>query len=263
MKNKLKILPHPQSWVSMMRIFKIEIAISMVMLSAMALLAMMILAKVSSTLLESTESRISVILYDMRDNIEQGLALGINLKGLGNTQDMIQRAARRDSKISTIYVIDKRGDVVYRTPLDAVDLTGQEIVDVEKAVKKRPVFSSRNEDMVKTVTALKNSFGLQVGLLVINYDANNMQQRFTSFRTEFLYQAFLFLIGGIVLTAVVTWLVVRLFEKTDATLAHAMDGGSNTRSEAIIATSEFVTFRQKEDEIASALNEVEKALDIK
>lgn len=248
------------------RIIKIEVAVSAVMICAMGILAMMVLSKFNSTLAEVTDSRISVIVYDMRDTIEQGLALGINLQALENVEETIERAARRDPKIAAIYVIGKQGNILYRSPANAADLSPQEIAGFEKISLKKPVSSSREGKVINTVSVLQNSFAKPTGLLLVKYDATVLQQRQDIFHKLFLHQALIFLLTGVVLTAFTTWLLLKRFEKTDARLADRLE--SDDLSLALPLTgndpahsSELALFKKKEREVMDALNEAEKTLE--
>lgn len=253
----------PQLLVAFFRIIKIEVAISAVMICAMGILAMMALSKFNTTLAEVTDSRISVIVYDMRDNIEQGLALGINLQALENVEETIGRAAKRDKKISAIYVISKQGKVLYRSPATAPEVSPEAFSNFDKSVLKKPVMSSRDGNIINTVSVLQNSFSQSVGLLVVKYDATTLQQRFGAFRTLFVQQAFLFLLVGVILTAFTTWLLLKRFEKTDEHLAGKLEDGdladySGTEHDA--HHSDLALFKIKEREVMDALIEAENTL---
>ncbi len=258
MKNRTTFSLQPRAMVAFLRIIQIEIAIAAVMLCAMAILAMMALAKFNSTLAEVTDSRISVILYDMRGNIEQGLALGVQLSALDNTGATIQRAARRDPKIAAIYVLGRQGETLYRSPAAAPELGAEAAAGFARATQKKAVASSRQGGMINTVSVLQNSFSQTVGLLVLKYDASALQQRFDTFQQSFLRQALYFLLAGLALTTLTTWLVLRRFETTDRRLAQALAGAQGGDGEPA-----FVQFRQQERAVLAALADAEKALEIK
>ena len=249
--------------VSFLRIIKIEVAVSIVMLCAMALLATMMLAKFNSTLAELAESRISVIVHDMRDTIEQGLALGIGLQELNNVHETIERASRRDTKISAIYVIDQKGTVLYRSPSAALDLPDVVITGWEKATLNKRLVSSQVGSVIDTVSVLKNSFSQPVGLLLVKYDARALRERQDAFLAHFLHQAFLYLLVGMALTALLAWILLRRIQRTDTRLAEMLeeaDFSSTKPGKELPAgrASELMTFSRTEHEVIDALAEAEQ-----
>ncbi|MBA5638452.1 hypothetical protein H3H37_15440 [Duganella sp. LX20W] len=82
---------------------------------AIALNAYLSVGKLDRTLNELEQSRLHLILDDLRDNLETGLDLGLPLKSLGNAQAAIEREARQDGAIVGIRVLDADGAPVFST----------------------------------------------------------------------------------------------------------------------------------------------------
>jgi hypothetical protein len=82
---------------------------------AIGLNAYLSIGKLDRTLRELEESRLHLILDDLRVNLETGLDLGLPVKGLGNAQAAIEREARQDGAIVGIRVLDAAGVPVFST----------------------------------------------------------------------------------------------------------------------------------------------------
>ncbi|HJV01194.1 MAG TPA: hypothetical protein VJ752_11630 [Burkholderiaceae bacterium] len=93
----------------------ISVPIILIGVLAIALNAYLSVGKLDRTLGELEQSRLHLILDDLRDNLETGLDLGLPLKGLGNAQAAIEREARQDGAIVGIRVLDADGVPVFST----------------------------------------------------------------------------------------------------------------------------------------------------
>jgi hypothetical protein len=82
---------------------------------AIGLNAYLSVGKLDRTLTELEQSRLHLILDDLRDNLETGLDLGLPVKGLGNAQAAIERELRQDGAIVGIRVLDADGAAVFST----------------------------------------------------------------------------------------------------------------------------------------------------
>ena len=260
--SSTSVLAHrSQRLVIVARVARIALAIMAVMLFALGVLSVMALEKFNSSLNEVTESRIGVIAFDVQDNIEQGLALGINLQALQNVQDTIRRAQGRDAKIAAIYVIGRQGETLYRVPDAAPDLTVEAVERIRKASSKGPLSSIREGNFLNAFTNLQNSFSQTVGILLIKYDASSLGERYVAFRAIFLRQVLIFLFAGTAVATVAIWILLRRFDAMDAFLAASLEsdatseiGGEEARH------GEFATFNAKEIEALEAIAAAEKLL---
>jgi len=251
----------PRRSVTVARAIKIAAAIMAVMIFALGVLSVMALEKFNSSLKEVTESRIGVIAFDVQDNIEQGLALGINLQALQNVQDTIRRAQGRDKKISAIYVIGRQGETLYRVPDAAPDLTAEAVEKFRKASGKGPLGSLRDGNFLNAFTTLQNSFSQTVGILLIKYDASSLQDRYVAFRAIFFRQVLIFLFAGIAVATVAIWILLNKFDAMDAALAASID--SNALAETSAGTerpTELAAFKAKEREALEAISAAEALL---
>lgn len=95
----------------------VTISVPIILIGALALglNAYLSVGKLDRTLSELEQSRLHLILDDLRDNLETGLDLGLPLKGLGNAQAAIERQARQDGAIVGIRVLDAQGTPVFST----------------------------------------------------------------------------------------------------------------------------------------------------
>lgn len=95
----------------------VTISAPLILIGALAIgfNAYLSVGKLDRTLGELEQSRLHLILDDLRDNLETGLDLGLPIKGLGNAQAAIEREARQDSAIVGIRVLDTHGAPVFST----------------------------------------------------------------------------------------------------------------------------------------------------
>ena len=250
--------------VSAARVAKIAGAIMAVMVFALGVLSVMALEKFNSSLNDVTESRIGVIAFDVQDNIEQGLALGINLPALQNVQDTIRRALGRDPKISAIYVIGRQGETLYRVPDSAPELDATAVEKFRKATPKGPLASSREGNFLNAFTNLQNSFAQTVGILLIKYDASSLAERYGAFRAIFIRQVLIFLFAGTAVATLAIWLLLKRFDAMDAILAESLaSSDSQSATEGKELPPEFTSFKAKESEALAAIAAAEKLLEAK
>ncbi len=230
MSGTLSIRPQPTSSSAIARVSKIAVAIIAVMIFSVGVLSVMALEKFKGTLKDLTESRIGVIAFDVQDNIEQGLALGINLPSLQNVQETIRRAHARDAKITAIYVIGRQGETLYRIPETAVQLNDVAVEQFRKLSEKDGLSSLRDVNSLNVVLPLQNSFSQTQGILIIQYDASSLDERYLAFRAIFLKQVIFFLIGGAAVATIAIWVLLRKYDVMDAVLAHSF--ASSTKAES-------------------------------
>jgi sensor histidine kinase regulating citrate/malate metabolism len=261
MNGPLKDRHQSQRLAALARVVKIAGAIMAVMIFALGVLSVMALEKFNSSLKDVTESRIGVIAFDVQDNIEQGLALGINLPALQNVQDTIRRALARDAKISAIYVIGRQGETLYRVPDGAPDLTPEAAEKFRKASTKGPLASLRDGSFLNAFAPLQNSFSQTVGILLIKYDASSLEARYAAFRALFFRQVMLFLFGGVAVATVAIWILLKKFDAMDAVLAASLDSNPDPGAAGDLGRpAELAAFKAKEYEALEAIAAAEKLL---
>lgn len=249
---------------AMLRVAKIALAILIVMIFSLGVLSVMALEKFNSSLNEVTESKIGVIAFDVQDNIEQGLALGINLQALQNVQDAIRRAQSRDPRISAIYVIGRQGETHYRVPDDAPALAPEAAEKFRKAGNKGPLTSVRDGNILSTITNLQNSFSQIVGILLIKYDVTALDRRYAEFRALFLRQALSFLLGGVAIATFVIWILLEKFDRLDQVLAKSLDADAGSTITGVeLPPAEFSAFKSMEYQALEAIAAAEKLLVVK
>ena len=250
------------AFVSFLRIVKIASAIMVVMIFSLGVLSLMALEKFKKTLNEVTESRIGVIAFDIKDTIEQGLALGYNLAALQNVQDTIQRARGRDQKVSSIYVIGRQGETLYRVPDSAPDLKPDAVEKFRKESAKGPLGSLREGDFLDAFTNLQNSFSQPVGVLLIKYDASSLDERFVDFRNTFFRQVIIFLFAGVVVATIAIWILLKQFDRADSILAASLESDVDLKDDQSKAPpAELALFKAKHREALDAIIAPEKVLE--
>ena len=256
---------HPdrsQALVALLRVVKIALAIMLVMIFSLGVLSVMALEKFKNSLIEVTESRIGVIAFDIKDTIEQGLAMGYNLSALQNVQDAIRRARSRDQKISSIYVIGRQDETLYRAPDTAPDLKQDAVEKFRKASAKGPLASLRDGVFLDAFTNLQNSFSQPVGILLIKYDAASLEARYAAFRASFFRQVIIFLIAGVVIATIAIWILLKRFDRVDAILAASIDSTANLKFDQSKAPpAELAAFKAKHREALDAILAAEKVLE--
>ena len=250
------------AFVSFLRIVKIALAITLVMIFSLGVLSVMALEKFKNTLEEVTESRIGVIAFDIKDTIEQGLAMGYNLAALQNVQDAIRLARGRDSKISSIYVIGRQGETLYRTPETAPDLQPEAVEKFRKESAKGPLGSLRDGAFLDAFTNLQNSFSQPVGLILIKYDAASLDERFVDFRKTFFRQVIIFLFAGVVVATIAIWILLKRFDRVDSILAASLEADVDLKFDQSKAPpAELAAFKVKHREALDAIIAAEKVLE--
>ena len=248
--------------VAFLRVVKIALAIMVVMIFSLGVLSVMALEKFKNSLNEVTESRIGVIAFDIKDTIELGLAMGYNLPALQNVQDTIRRARSRDQKISSIYVIGRQGETLYRAPDTAPDLKQDAVEKFRKASAKGPLASLRDGVFLDAFTNLQNSFSQPVGILLIKYDAASLEERYAAFRTTFFRQVIIFLFVGVVIATFAIWLLLRRFDLVDSNLAASLDAEVSLRVDQSKAPpAELAAFKAKHREALEAIIAAERVLE--
>ena len=243
------------------RVAKIAVAIIAVMTFALGVLSVMALEKFRGTLKYVTESRIGVIAYDVQDNIEQALALGINLPALQNVEETIRRARSRDAKITSIYVIGRQDETLYRVPEAAGKLSEESVENFRKMSEKDGLSSLRDCNSLNVLVPLQNSFSQTQGILLIKYDAASLDERFLAFRAIFLQQVLIFLLGGAVVATVTIWILLKRYDAMDAVLAKSFDPGAKAEPRvAGVRQGGLDVFRAKESEALEAIAAAEKVI---
>lgn len=148
---------------------------------AIGLNAYLSVGKLDRTLNELEQSRLHLILDDLRDNLETGLDLGLPVKGLGNAQAAIEREARQDNAIVGIRVVDAAGV---------------------------PVFSTGHATGGATLrTPLSNNFGVTMGAIELRYARQAQELSVAAYARQLTRAAALIAAAG----AVLAWCAIRLW----------------------------------------------------
>jgi len=251
-----------QAIVALLRVVKIALAIMVVMIFSLGVLSVMALEKFKNTLNEVTESRIGVIAFDIKDTIEQGLAMGYNLAALQNVQDAIRLARSRDSKIASIYVVGRQGETLYRAPDTAPDLKPEAVEKFRKESAKGPLASLREGTFLDAFTNLQNSFSQPVGVLLIKYDAASLDERYIDFRKTFFRQVIIFLFAGVLVATIAIWILLKRFDRVDSILAASLEAEVNLDFDKSKAPpAELAAFKAKHREALDAIIAAEKVLE--
>ena len=261
MSSVIAIEQHPKVMGFAARVAKIAIAIVAVMIFALGVLSVMALEKFKGTLKEVTESRIGVIAFDVQDSIEQGLALGINLPALENVQESIRRAKARDAKVTSIYVIGRQGETLYRIPETATPLSVEEVENFRKGSEQGRLASLRDGNSLNVFLPLQNSFSQTQGILLIKYDASSLDDRYLAFRAIFFRQVLIFLLCGAAVATLAIWILLKRYDAMDAVLAKSFEPGAASGSDDDgVRQGPLGAFRAKETEALDAIAAAEKVM---
>ena len=221
----------------------------------------MALEKFKGTLKEVTESRIGVIAFDVQDSIEQGLALGINLPALENVQESIRRAKARDAKVTSIYVIGRQGETLYRIPETVAPLSADEVENFRKGSEHGRLASLRDSNSLNVFLPLQNSFSQTQGILLIKYDASSLDDRYMAFRAIFFRQVLIFLLCGAAVATLAIWILLKRYDAMDALLAKSFEPGVAVESsDGAARQGPLDGFRAKETEVLEAIAAAEKVI---
>ena len=261
MSGSKAIEQRPKAMGFVARVIKIAVAIVAVMTFALGVLSVMGLEKFKGTLKEVTESRIGVIAFDVQDNIEQGLALGINLPALENVQESIRRAQARDAKITSIYVIGRQGETLYRVPEAGTPLSDDAVEKFRKGSEQGKLASLRDGNSLNVFLPLQNSFSQTQGILLIKYDASSLDDRYLAFRAIFFRQVVIFLLYGAAVATLAIWILLKRYDAMDALLAKSFESGATSVSvDSTALQGPLDGFRAKEAEALEAIAAAEKVI---
>ncbi len=261
MSGTIAVERRPQTMSFVSRVVKIAIAIAAVLIFALGVLSVMALEKFKGTLKEVTESRIGVIAFDVQDNIEQGLALGINLPALENVQESIRRAQARDAKITSIYVIGRQGETLYRVPEAGASLSDDAVEKFRKGSEQGRLASLRDGNSLNVFLPLQNSFSQTQGILLIKYDATSLDDRYVAFRAMFFRQVLIFLFCGAAVATLAIWLLLKRYDAMDARLAKSFEPGATSESgDSSARQAPLDGFRAKGTEALEAIAAAEKVI---
>lgn len=97
---------------------KIAVPIICIAVLTIGLTAFLNQGKFDRTITELESARIRFVVNDIKANLETGLGLGLPLKGLANTQGVIDLEARKDASILSIIIYDETGSVVFHAGRD-------------------------------------------------------------------------------------------------------------------------------------------------
>lgn len=155
--------------------FRVSLAIWLVLIAALSLSLFLNYAKFDSTYAEMSRSRYRVLAQDISAAIEAGLALGLGIGELRNTQQIVERTRAEARELRGVTVADARGAILFDServreerflPADQVAAivarTGEDAwsaVDGRTAVLGLPIL---------------NAFQVPVGVVMLRYDAGHL-----------------------------------------------------------------------------------------
>lgn len=169
------------------KIFSTSFLITVFSLSLMALLTFF---KYESTLAGLIASRFEVTVIDVAGTIRNGLALGVSLSELHNTQEVIEKVRGSDQQIRSIQVFElsgpEEGRTIYHTRKVGI---GAVIPSQWKMVINHSnpgsIWSLREDGVNVIGTTILNKFNEQVGGIAVRYGQDAMNHQVHVMQKEF------------------------------------------------------------------------------
>ena len=143
----------------------LRISVPIVLVSALAigLTVFLNVGKLERTLDEVEQSRLHFTLADLQNNLETGLDLGLQMRGLDNAQAAIDFETRADPDILSISVVDNEGVVVFHSGSAAATPMGP------LGSFKGASWNLREPGALVAGLKLSNNFGVTAGAVVMRY----------------------------------------------------------------------------------------------
>lgn len=150
--------------------YRINVIISLAIVSAIALTTILSVYKFETTFSKILTARFEFQLEEMRRNVEAKLDLGLTLANLSGISQMFEERLASNAQIVSIELFDATGTVLYSTdPSFVGDLVAQQWVDAWHTSKEHMVWVLEDANAGVVGRSLQNSLGQNIGAIVLKY----------------------------------------------------------------------------------------------
>lgn len=179
--------------------FKVFSTSFLVTIFSLSLMAFLTFFKYESTLSGLISSRFEVTVSDVAGTIRNGLALGVSLSELHNTQDVIDKVKLSDREISSIQVFELNGNLPARTVYHTRRVgIGSQLPSSWKIVMEQAapgsIWTLRDDGVNVIGTTILNKFNEAVGAIAVRYGQDNM-----ALQSKYMRKEFFILLGQIIM----------------------------------------------------------------
>lgn len=151
---------------------KLSLFATSVLIFAVALITFLNYTKYRNLSDEIERGRYEVLLQEMRGTLERGLALGLHLDQIRNTEPIMARLRSAYPAIDAIQVVDSNGAVIYAAgDLAAATAVSARLAELANSQGRSAIEPIHLAGQPGLVAPLTNSFGKTVGAIVLAYQA--------------------------------------------------------------------------------------------
>jgi sensor histidine kinase regulating citrate/malate metabolism len=250
-------------------ILSMRLNIAIVFILAMALMLTTLLSyfQFESSLSELQNSRISVISLDIKQTVESGTNLGIELEKLRNVQNVIDRAKQNDEQILSITVFNQAGKTLFSTHSGGEEEGDDFATEVEQkwiALNlKGDLWESADDAAFVVGAPVLNSFDQVIGGTAVRYSRRIYQDMVNAVFGELRRSGLMIFLGFSLLTVIAVRFVFRRLSRAARHMDKSLNvllqeaPGSGAGNTLVSTGDEFSDFQQRTKDALAALSDAE------
>lgn len=189
----------------MNRAWRILVGALFMLFLVMALMFMMSWFRFQTTLTGLIQNRLTVVGITLADSLEGAVDLGIGLGEVEIASALLQRARSDDPSIDGIEVFNTDGRVLFSTQTGRVSsIVLEDIFDAQRVAQER-TWSLETETSFISGVDITNSFGQQIGGVVLSYSKKGFSGQVARFSASLTRNAAIVtLVFSVVVVVVIT-----------------------------------------------------------
>lgn len=217
--------------------FRVAFAIWLVLVSALSLSLFLNHAKFDSTYADISRSRFRVLAQDVKASVESGLALGLGMGELRNTQQIVERTKADAAEIRAVTVADARGAILFDSAsvTEGATLPATQVGAILALASVDGMWAGVEGGDALIGLPILNPFQVPVGLVVLRYDGASLAAVQDKALNEML-ESMLIIIAGI--TIVTAPLVMWTFAGVRRTFRNMLATAGTTLPPDVLAARE-------------------------
>jgi hypothetical protein len=224
---------------------------------AVALVLMLTYLKAQDSLANMVESRNAFVAGTLKNRLELGLGLGLELESLNNIQDIINAAAAADPNIEAIQVFQTQGQVLFGAgPQGHNNLVPASWSRLLTQGRPDEAWSIRDSGALVTGVALTNSFEQIVGGLAISYSRQSFDATSRAMLGDIIVGCGKIMAIALLLAVASVLLVARSigrsFQRAVSSLNRFRDEANSTASEPLAKAGLELAVARFEDRMQAA-----------
>lgn len=244
--------------------WKAALLVLIVGVFAIGMVAFLNYAKFRSTFGHTVESRVVFVGETIRDGIESALALGLWIDQIPTVADLIAQEKASDALLLSIDVLGVDGVALYSSEADRKGIAAPPSWPRDAGSRSTWSLAEQNaggDAAIAVGVPVRNTFGLQVGTVVLRYSQAYVGNHFSGFLKNLLGDAGLALAAMSIVVTGLLWLVIGKLKHGLAALEKPLDqmvsgaeiAPQDTHSGSLIAAmaqaeSELTAIAQRLDE---------------